>query len=87
MLGLTTWWARARTTSRGFPSLVGRALRAFRERLRGLLLIIVVVGGIYTGPFTPTEAAAMSAARAFRGGVRIGYAAEEGAHVSRFGPT
>ena len=31
----------------------------------GLLLIIVVMGGIYTGIFTPTEAAAMSAVYAF----------------------
>ncbi len=31
----------------------------------GLLLIVVVMGGIYTGIFTPTEAAAMSAVYAF----------------------
>jgi len=31
----------------------------------GLFLIIVVMGGIYTGIFTPTEAAAMSAVYAF----------------------
>ena len=31
----------------------------------GLLLIVVVIGGIYTGIFTPTEAAAMSAVYAF----------------------
>ena len=31
----------------------------------GLLLIVVVMGGIYTGVFTPTEAAAMSAVYAF----------------------
>ena len=30
-----------------------------------LLLIVVVMGGIYTGIFTPTEAAAMSAVYAF----------------------
>jgi C4-dicarboxylate transporter DctM subunit len=30
-----------------------------------LLLIVVVIGGIYTGLFTPTEAAAMSAVYAF----------------------
>ena len=37
----------------------------FRESIWGLLLIIVVIGGIYTGIFTPTEAAAMSAVYAF----------------------
>jgi hypothetical protein len=30
-----------------------------------LLLIVIVMGGIYTGMFTPTEAAAMSAVYAF----------------------
>ena len=37
----------------------------FRESIWGLLLVIVVIGGIYTGIFTPTEAAAMSAVYAF----------------------
>lgn len=40
-------------------------LTAFRESVWGLLLIVVVMGGIYTGIFTPTEAAAMSAVYAF----------------------
>ena len=66
MLGLTTWW-RARKNN--YPRLPraswGKRLRAFRESVWGLLLIIVVVGGIYTGMFTPTEAAAMSAVYAF----------------------
>ena len=40
-------------------------VRAFRESAWGLMLIIVVMGGIYTGIFTPTEAAAMSAVYSF----------------------
>jgi C4-dicarboxylate transporter, DctM subunit len=40
-------------------------LKAFRESVWGLLLIVIVMGGIYTGMFTPTEAAAMSAVYAF----------------------
>ena len=43
----------------------GQRLRAFRESMWGLFLIIVVIGGIYSGLFTPTEAAAMSAVYAF----------------------
>jgi C4-dicarboxylate transporter DctM subunit len=43
----------------------GARLKAFRESIWGLLLIVVVMGGIYTGLFTPTEAAAMSAVYAF----------------------
>ena len=38
---------------------------AFWESVWGLLLVIVVLGGIYSGVFTPTEAAAMSAVYAF----------------------
>ncbi len=65
-LAFTTWY-RARKF--GYPrlpraSLAGR-WTAFREAIWGLLLIVVVIGGIYTGIFTPTEAAAMSAVYAF----------------------
>ncbi len=35
--------------------------RAFRDASWGLLLVILVLGGIYGGVFTPTEAAAMAA--------------------------
>ncbi|MFO1312902.1 MAG: TRAP transporter large permease subunit [Burkholderiales bacterium] len=66
MLGLTTWW-RARKF--GYPrqpvATWGERLRAFRDSAWGLLLVIIVIGGIYTGIFTPTEAAAMSAVYAF----------------------
>lgn len=40
-------------------------VKSFRESFWGLFLIIVVIGGIYTGIFTATEAAAMSAVYAF----------------------
>jgi len=43
----------------------GTMLKALRECIWGLLLIVVVIGGIYSGIFTPTEAAAMSAVYAF----------------------
>jgi C4-dicarboxylate transporter DctM subunit len=66
MLGLTTWY-RARKF--GYPRMEkatwSRKLATFRESVWGLFLIIVVIGGIYTGMFTPTEAAAMSAVYAF----------------------
>jgi C4-dicarboxylate transporter, DctM subunit len=39
--------------------------RTFRASMWGLILIVIVIGGIYTGMFTPTEAAAMSAVYAF----------------------
>jgi C4-dicarboxylate transporter DctM subunit len=66
MLGLTTWW-RARKNN--YPRLPkaswSERFRTFRESVWGLLLIVVVIGGIYSGIFTPTEAAAMSAVYAF----------------------
>ena len=66
MLGMTTWW---KARKGGYPRMQkatwGERLRAFRESVWGLFLIVVVMGGIYTGLFTPTEAAAMSAMYAF----------------------
>jgi len=66
MLGITTWY-RARKNN--YPRLQraswAERWRAFRESIWGLLLILVVIGGIYSGIFTPTEAAAMSAVYAF----------------------
>ncbi|MFB2531740.1 TRAP transporter large permease [Paracoccus sp. p4-l81] len=62
-----TTWNRARKF--GYPRLAKadwrQRLAALREALWGLLLIVIVIGGIYTGVFTPTEAAAMSAVYAF----------------------
>ena len=66
MLGLTTWWrARKNNYPRQPVSSWAERLRTFRESIWGLFLIVVVIGGIYTGIFTPTEAAAMSAVYAF----------------------
>ena len=66
LLGATTWW-RARKA--GYPRLPkaswGERWRALRDSAWGLALILIVVGGIYAGLFTPTEAAAMSAVYAF----------------------
>ena len=66
LLGLTTWW-RARKFD--YPRMAkvswGERWRAFRDSAWGLLLIFLVLGGIYTGWFTPTEAAAVAAVYAF----------------------
>ncbi len=40
-------------------------ITAGRESLWGLLLIVIILGGIYGGVFTPTEAAAVAAVYAF----------------------
>src|SRR5499425_2358127 len=39
--------------------------RAFRQSVWGLMLVVIIIGGIYSGIFTATEAAAMSAVYAF----------------------
>src|SRR3546814_2152344 len=41
------------------------ALVAGRDSIWGLMLIIIILGGIYGGIFTPTEAAAVAAVYAF----------------------
>ena len=38
---------------------------AFKEAIWGLLVVIIIIGGIYGGLFTPTEAAAVSAVYGF----------------------
>ncbi|GJE38925.1 TRAP transporter large permease [Methylobacterium persicinum] len=43
----------------------GERFRAFRESVWGLFLVVMVIGGIYAGIFTPTEAAATAAVYAF----------------------
>jgi C4-dicarboxylate transporter DctM subunit len=66
MLGLVTWYIAWRNDYPRLPRASFREVwRAFRESAWGLFLIVIVIGGIYSGMFTPTEAAAMSAVYAF----------------------
>ena len=66
MLGVTTYWrARANNYPRMDKASWGERWRAFRESVWGLMLIVIIMGGIYGGFFTPTEAAAVSAVYAF----------------------
>jgi C4-dicarboxylate transporter DctM subunit len=66
MLGILTWYrARKFNFPRQPKASWGERLRTFRESVWGLMLIVVVMGGIYSGIFTPTEAAAMSAVYSF----------------------
>ncbi|MBX9613662.1 MAG: TRAP transporter large permease subunit [Burkholderiales bacterium] len=44
---------------------MGEIVRSGRDSLWGLMLIIIILGGIYGGIFTPTEAAAVAAVYAF----------------------
>jgi C4-dicarboxylate transporter DctM subunit len=66
MLGATTWYRAWRHNYPRMPRASWReCARAFRESVWGLLLILLVLGGIYSGLFTPTEAAAVAAVYAF----------------------
>jgi len=66
LLMFVTWAvAKKRNYPRMPKASFTEMVAAFRESVWGLFLIVVVIGGIYTGIFTPTEAAAMSAAYAF----------------------
>src|SRR5581483_4250524 len=60
---------------RRFPTLPRASARevwvALREAAGGLALVVIVIGGIYAGLFTPTEAAAVSAVYAFLAAVFI----------------
>jgi len=66
VLGGVTWYrAKKYDYPRQPKATWGERWKAFRASVWGLLLIVVVMGGIYSGIFTPTEAAAMSAVYAF----------------------
>jgi C4-dicarboxylate transporter DctM subunit len=66
LLGVTTFY---RAKKFDYPRMAraswGERWKAFREASWGLALIIIVVGGIYSGMFTPTEAAAIAAVYSF----------------------
>ena len=66
MLCATTWYLAKK---HGYPRMPranwGQRWKAFRESVWGLMLVVIIIGGIYSGIFTATEAAAMSAIYAF----------------------
>jgi len=66
MLGMTTFYRAWKNDYPRMPRATwAERITAFRRSVWGLLLIVIVLGGIYSGIFTPTEAAAMSAVYAF----------------------
>jgi C4-dicarboxylate transporter DctM subunit len=66
LLGATTFYRAWKGNYPRMPKATWlQALAAFRDSIWGLLLIVLVLGGIYSGLFTPTEAAAVSAVYAF----------------------
>jgi C4-dicarboxylate transporter DctM subunit len=66
MLCMVTWYLAKR---RKYPFMEratwGETWRAFRESVWGLMLVVIIIGGIYSGIVTATEAAAMAAVYSF----------------------
>jgi C4-dicarboxylate transporter DctM subunit len=66
MLAAVTWWiARRNNYPRMKRAGWGERFAAFRKSFWGLLLVVIIVGGIWSGAFTATEAAAMAAVYSF----------------------
>ncbi len=66
LLGVTTWYvARKNNYPRQRKASWTERGKALREAVWGVLLVFLVMGGIYSGVFTPTEAAAVAAVYAF----------------------
>ncbi|MGZ5033359.1 MAG: TRAP transporter large permease, partial [Usitatibacter sp.] len=66
MLCSVTWWIAKR---RDYPRMERKGWLqrwvAFRRSVWGLMLVVIIIGGIYSGLFTATEAAAMAAVYSF----------------------
>ena len=66
MLCCVTWYVAKKRKYKLLPKAAWRERwSTFRSSIWGLMLVVIIVGGIYTGIFTATEAAAMSAVYAF----------------------
>jgi C4-dicarboxylate transporter, DctM subunit len=62
MLMAAVWWRAGKLQITPPPKATpGQVFKAFRESMWGLALLVIIMGGIYGGVFTPTEAAAVSA--------------------------
>jgi C4-dicarboxylate transporter DctM subunit len=66
MLCSVTWWiARRNNYPRMKRASWAERFGFFRKSVWGLMLVVIIVGGIYSGIFTATEAAAMAAVYSF----------------------
>ena len=65
LIGLVLWTARKRDLPRGEPIAWREVPRIVREALWGLVTVVIIMGGILSGVFTPTESAAVACVYAF----------------------
>ena len=62
LLALAVWWRAGKLALTKRPKADAAELwGTFKESTWGLMLLVIIMGGIYGGIFTPTEAAAVSA--------------------------
>ncbi len=60
LMGLSWFYARRMNLPPGEPFAIGKAVTAFRQAFLSLLTPVIIIGGIITGVFTATEAAAVA---------------------------
>jgi C4-dicarboxylate transporter DctM subunit len=66
MLGVVTWYiAKKNNYPRMKKATWMERIKLFQNSVWGLMLVVIIVGGIYSGIFTATEAAAMAAVYSF----------------------
>jgi len=65
LIGLIIWTAHKREMPKSEPIPLSSIPRIFADALWGLVTVIIIMGGILSGVFTPTESAAVACVYAF----------------------
>ncbi len=65
LIGLVLWTAHRRDLPLGEPIALREVPRLVAEALWGLVTVVIIMGGILSGVFTPTESAAVACVYAF----------------------
>ena len=65
LIGLVLWTSHKRSYPKGEPIALSELPKIVREALWGLVTVLIIMGGILTGVFTPTESAAVACVYAF----------------------
>jgi tripartite ATP-independent transporter DctM subunit len=65
LIGLVLWTAHRRNLPKGEPIPLSAVPRIVADALWGLVTVVIIIGGILSGVFTPTESAAVACVYAF----------------------
>lgn len=65
LIGLVLWTARKRDLPLGEPIALRQVPKLVAEAMWGLVTVVIIMGGILSGIFTPTESAAVACVYAF----------------------